>query len=67
MTTQCLVSLAEKFKDKTPMGARAISRIFKIDDLLIGSDQEQECLKLQQGIGNIMDSARFRSNVVKFN
>lgn len=49
------------------MGARAISRIFKIDDLLIGSDQEQECLKLQQGIGNIMDSVRFRSNVVKFN
>ncbi|XP_008181389.1 uncharacterized protein LOC103308916 [Acyrthosiphon pisum] len=60
LATQCLVTLAENVKELYPNAARIIRRDFYMDDLMSGADTEEECLKLQQEISDILNSAKLK-------
>jgi len=59
MVTQCLASLAKEFEEKYPKASKAIKCDIYMDYLMTESDNENDCLNLQQQIVAIMDSARF--------
>lgn len=60
LATQCLVTLAENVKESYPDTARIIGRDFYMDDLMTGADTEEECLKSQQEISDILNSAKLK-------
>lgn len=57
MATQCLVTLAEEYKEEYPIASRVISKDFYMDDLMSGSESEEGCLTLHQQISSILESA----------
>lgn len=58
MATQCLVMLADKFKSEYPLAAKSIRKDIYIDDLKTGSETEEGCVRLQQEISIILESAK---------
>lgn len=59
MTTNCLVALAEQFKDQYPIASTAIRRDFYMDDLMTGADTIEKCCELQKQIHAILETAKF--------
>lgn len=59
MTTKCLDQLARENEVLFPYAAKTIRRDFYMDDIMTGGDSEEECLKLQRDITNILNSAKF--------
>jgi len=60
LSTQCLVTLAENVRELYPDAARIIRRDFYMDDLMIGAETEEECMKSQQEISDILNSKRLK-------
>lgn len=58
MATQCLVTLAEEFKNQYPEASRVIAKDFYMDDLMSGADSEEQCSILEQQISRILNSAK---------
>lgn len=58
MCTQCLVVLSEEHERSYPEASRAIKRDFCMDDLMTGSESIEDCVKLQEQINLILDSAQ---------
>ncbi|KAF0745786.1 Uncharacterized protein FWK35_00034883, partial [Aphis craccivora] len=58
MTTKCLDELARENEVLFPNASKTIRRDFYMDDIMTGSDSEEECLKLQQDVTNILNSAK---------
>jgi len=58
MTTQCLVKLAEEFREYYPKASAVITQDFYMDDLMTGCDTEAECCRLQQEVSMILNSAK---------
>jgi hypothetical protein len=50
MATQCLAALAEEFEEKFPKAAKAIRCDFYMDDLMTGSDNEEDYLSLYHNL-----------------
>ncbi|CAI6370378.1 unnamed protein product [Macrosiphum euphorbiae] len=59
MTTKCLDELARQNEVSFPYAAKTIKRDFYMDDIMTGDDSEEECLKLQQDVSRILNSAKF--------
>lgn len=58
LSTYCLITLAEEFKQSHPKASKAIMEDFYMDDLITGTETEEECSQLQRDICMILDSAR---------
>lgn len=58
MTTKRLDELARENEVLFPNASKTIRRDFYMDDIMTGSDSEEECLKLQQDVTNILNSAK---------
>lgn len=58
MANQCLLTLSEQFKNKYPLASNIIKSDFYMDDLITGSDSEEESCRLQDHITTILNSAK---------
>ncbi|XP_050066069.1 uncharacterized protein LOC126555151 [Aphis gossypii] len=58
MATQCLVTLAQEYKNKNRKVAQVIDRDFYMDDLMTGCDTVEECMQLQKDITVVLESAK---------
>lgn len=59
MATNCLMTIAEEFKNQFPLASEVVQRDFYMDDLMTGCETEEECIQLQKVINNMLESARF--------
>jgi len=54
----CLVTLATSTEQSHPAASKAILEDFYMDDIMTGTETEEECCQLQKDISMIMDSAK---------
>lgn len=59
LATQCLVTLANTSQHEYPRAAEAIRNDMYMDDLMTGAETEEDCIRLQQELNNILNSVKF--------